>query len=292
MSQVIISILMMLLMGAMAWGQEPADHPPEQYDRKDFTEDIRISRGGQLYDNWWKTKVNIDKPSQDHPLWKLQSTNQRSGYSTWRCKECHGWDYRGKEGAYSKGSHYTGYQGVYEVTKELSVKDIEATLRGSTNSEHDFSKYLSDEDISDLALFLKKGTADMAVMLNTEGDYEEGLGFYRTNCMTECHGPEGTWLNFGNEEKPQYIGTIANKNPWEFVHKARAGQPGSRMSSGIISGWSDNDMRNLLMYAQTLPAKAPEPRLMDRIKEMLGLSKKQNSHISKEFRGFGPKRTE
>jgi hypothetical protein len=61
MIKITISIMMVLLMGSVTWGQEPVEHPPEQYDRKDFTEDTRISRGGQLYDNWWKTKLHIDK---------------------------------------------------------------------------------------------------------------------------------------------------------------------------------------------------------------------------------------
>ncbi|MDK1024073.1 MAG: hypothetical protein QGD92_07565 [Gammaproteobacteria bacterium] len=39
-----------------------------------------ITRGGRLYDNW--------------------------------CKECHAWDYRGVEGAYGSGEHYTGIKGI------------------------------------------------------------------------------------------------------------------------------------------------------------------------------------
>jgi len=38
------------------------------------------------------------------PLWATQSSNTRSGKDTWRCKECHGWDYMGVDGAYGSGS--------------------------------------------------------------------------------------------------------------------------------------------------------------------------------------------
>jgi hypothetical protein len=45
-------------------------------------------RGGLLYDDWM-TVVGVDPPSSDHPLWKTQTTNTRTGKDTWRCKECH-----------------------------------------------------------------------------------------------------------------------------------------------------------------------------------------------------------
>jgi len=284
-----ISFILALCMYSPSWGDGPVDHPPEQYDQKIFTEKMRISRGGQLYDNWWKTTDNGDKPGQNHPLWKLQNKNTRKGYSTWRCKECHGWDYRGKEGAYGKGSHYTGFDGVYEASQTLPVKELINILNGSTNKDHDFSRHLSDNDIADLALFLKKGTMDLAILLNSEGDYNAGRDFYRVNCMTECHGPEGMALNFGSEEKPQFIGSVAEKNPWEFIHKARTGQPGTRMSSGILNEWTDDDFRNLLTYSRSLPKTVPEPGWLDRIKSIIGLGKEKESSILQEHRGFGPK---
>lgn len=54
-------------------------------------------RGGKLYDKWW-TVLGVDAPTEDQPLWKTQTTNTRTGADTWRCKECHGWDYKGVEG--------------------------------------------------------------------------------------------------------------------------------------------------------------------------------------------------
>jgi mono/diheme cytochrome c family protein len=107
--------------------------------------------------------------------------------------------------------------------------------------------------------------------------------------MTECHGPEGMALNFGSEEKPQFIGSVAEKNPWEFIHKARTGQPGTRMSSGILNEWTDDDFRNLLTYSRSLPKTVPEPGWLDRIKSIIGLGKEKESSILQEHRGFGPK---
>src|SRR3990172_16524 len=51
------------------------------------------ARGGQLYDEWWGV-LGTEAPVEDQPLWVTQTTNTRSGGETWRCKECHGWDYR------------------------------------------------------------------------------------------------------------------------------------------------------------------------------------------------------
>ncbi len=292
----LIFILTVYITPSIAYSESQAnDFSPIQYERVKYNEETHISRGGQLYDNWWKTKVDTDKPKKDHPLWKTQNSNKRSGYATYRCKECHGWDYRGKDGAYGKGSHYTGFPGVYETADKMSVKELKETLKGSTNKDHDFSRYLNKDDISDLALFLKYGTIDLTELLNTDGsptrgDMDKGPMFFARNCMTECHGPKGRGINFGTREEPEFVGTIAKKNPWEFIHKVRAGQPGTRMSSGIINQWSTQDIMSLLQYSQSLPRVMPETGFFDRMLSRIGLGKKKHKeYIHKEYRGFGPK---
>jgi thiosulfate dehydrogenase len=273
---------------------EALDYSPVQYESKSFTEDMRISRGGQLYDNWWKATVNGKKPEEDQQLWKLQNSNKRSGYSTYRCKECHGWDYRGTEGAYSKGSHYTGFIGVDNASGNMSVKELESALRGSTSGDHDFSAYLDNEEIKDLALFLKYGIVDLVRFINTDGsltggDIQAGQTFFTTNCMTECHGPDGMAINFGSKDKPEFIGTLSNKNPWEFFHKVRAGQPGTRMSSGIINKWSNEEILDVLAYARTLPREKPGVGWFEGLLNAVGLGKEKESIIPESHRGFGPK---
>ncbi|MCF8052775.1 MAG: hypothetical protein K9L59_16155 [Desulfobacterales bacterium] len=106
--------------------------------------------GGQLYDDWWKTTLDTEKPKKDYHLWKEQSTNKRSGYDTYRCKECHGWDYRGKNGAYGKGSHYTGFKGVYEAAKKMSIEELENINKRGAQNNHDFTQYIGKEEIADL----------------------------------------------------------------------------------------------------------------------------------------------
>jgi thiosulfate dehydrogenase len=64
-------------------------------------------------------------------------------------------------------------------------------------------------------------------------------------------------LNFGSDDDPEYVGTIAVDNPWEFFHKVRVGQPGTSMPASLDSGWSQQDLLDLLAFAQSLPLEAP-----------------------------------
>jgi thiosulfate dehydrogenase len=266
------------------------DHSPIQYDSEFYTEDMHISRGGQLYDDWWKTTANTVKPQNNHPLWNMQNTNKRKGYSTYRCKECHGWDYKGKDGAYGKGSHVTGFIGVYGASQKKTIKELEGTLRGSTNKDHDFSNYLGKEDISDLALFLKKGLVNTDSYLDAKGnplggDLNSGAYLFNTNCTQMCHGGPGTMINFGKPDKPEYLGTVANKNPWELIHKVRAGQPGTKMMSAIINKWSQKDILDLVRYVRTLPKDLNEVSSFGG--NMMG-GRMEHHQPRTEGRGFGP----
>ena len=215
------------------------------------------SRGGRLYDNWWK-EAGVEEPSSDQPLWAFQTTNTRSGVDTWRCKECHGWDYIGADGAYGSGSHYTGFPGVYGVESK-TFDEIVAILSGSTNPGHDFSA-MGDDAIVDLATFLQLGMVDFTPLIDAEtksavdGDTAHGQELFAICAV--CHGEDGRLLNFGSEDEPEYIGTIA-LNPWEFLHKVRAGQPGTAMPASIDGDWSMKDLQDLLAFAQTLPVVAP-----------------------------------
>lgn len=216
------------------------------------------STGGRLYDKWW-TEAGVDEPGSDQPLWATQTTNTRSGADTWRCKECHGWDYRGAEGAYGSGSHFTGFPGVFDTQSE-SYETLVAILDGSANPEHDFSA-MGTEAINNLVGFLISGLVDYSPLIDAEtkaaagGDLANGETLY-AGCSA-CHGEDGRSLNFGDEDEPEYVGTIALDNPWEFLHKVRAGQPGTGMPSALDAGWSMDELLDLLAFAQTLPVESP-----------------------------------
>jgi thiosulfate dehydrogenase len=205
--------------------------------------------------------AQIATPKENSPLWAIQTTNTRTGSDTWRCKECHGWDYKGKDGAYGKGSHLTGFPGVYGAATTKTVAELTGILKGSINPNHNFSTYLNEEQISALAAFLKVGAVidetqyiDYATKKPKSADASKGKQLSENNCAA-CHGADGKMLNFGSAEKPEYVGTIALDNPWEFLHKVRFGNPGAAMPTGVEQQWSIQDMMDMLSHAQTLPVK-------------------------------------
>ena len=217
-------------------------------------------RGGLLYDKWWKP-LGLDEPESDHPLWATQSDNTRSGADTWRCKECHGWDYQGADGAYGSGSHMTGFTGVFQMAG-ADPNEVLAALQGATNSDHDFSNEMDEQALIDLALFINAELVDYGQMIGDDKaalstDAATGNDLYQETC-SECHGPEGLAVNFGKlVNDVDYVAGIANGNPWEFLHKSRFGQPGTEMPSVIDSGWSLEEQAALLAYAQTQPNESP-----------------------------------
>ena len=214
-------------------------------------------RGGVLYDHWTEV-LGVAVPEGDQPLWKMQSTNTRTGGDTWRCKECHGWDYKGVEGAYGSGSHLTGFKGLLG-SQDLSEADIVAWLDGTKNADHDFSAYFQEADYRGLAAFIKEGMSDTAAYINADmtvkgGDPAHGEELFTGVCQA-CHGEDGKMLNFGDESEPEYLGTIATDNPWEFWHKVTFGQPGGPMPAGLNAGWTAQDIVDLLSYVRTLPTE-------------------------------------
>ena len=112
-------------------------------------------------------------------------------------------------------------------------------------------------EMEKLAMFVSLGQIDMDLYVErttkkARGEARRGAPAYQTICAV-CHGFDGKVMNFGDEKNPEYIGTIAHENPWEFLHKARFGQPGIPMISLIVV--PVQDVVDILAYAQTLPEK-------------------------------------
>ena len=219
-----------------------------------------VAAGGKLYDKWWKAVPGVKEPAGDHPLWASQTTNKRKGLDTWRCKECHGWDYKGKDGAYGSGSHKTGFPGVM-ASSAKTVDQIKAVLKGAANPKHNFSSALDDAALTSLATFVKSGLVDLSTAIDAKAKKpvkaDAARGKQLAAVCGACHGPDGKKLNFGKPDDPEYVGTIAKDNPWEFLHKVRSGQPASdpAMPAGVEMGWKLQDMLDILAYSQTLPEK-------------------------------------
>ncbi|WP_432822777.1 c-type cytochrome [Trichloromonas sp.] len=211
-----------------------------------------LKLGAQLYDNW--LKMTGKTVEGNHPAYPAEA--KKSGSSTWRCKECHGWDYIGKDGRYASGSHYTGIKGLYDV-RTRSGQDLQQAI-AATGTLHDFTEYLTLEEIVSLVRFINEGLIDISVALNADGtargDAEAGKQLYAANCA-DCHGADGNAIDFkGDKDGVQGVGYLAVDNPQESLHKIRWGHPGSDMPSLIADvGLDDAAAINILSYSQTLP---------------------------------------
>jgi len=210
-----------------------------------------LKNGAQLFDNW--LKITGTNPEGSHPLYPSEA--KKSGTSTWRCKECHGWDYLGNKGRYSKGSHYTGITGVYLVRNQ-DPAIIYNSLAGE-NAQHDFSVYLSRSQTWNLVKFLREGQVAIEPAIDSQGqargDSTQGRTLYTTNCSS-CHEADGNGIDFkSDKDGVQGVGWLANDNPQESMHKIRWGHPGSDMPSMIADkNLSDQDAIDILAYSQML----------------------------------------
>jgi thiosulfate dehydrogenase len=226
---------------------------PEEYKNAD------AARGGQLYDKYWKV-TGGDSPTGEHVLYP--SFGVQTGETTWRCKECHGWDYIGKDGRYSNGSHYTGIKGLYPVDQSLWKAFI------IIKEDHGYgSSGLSDDDIWDLVKFYMEGLIDIKAILLENGTfwgsvssgkslYEGGVPGYdsggqSTNpSCSSCHGFDGTnEIVAGFDD---FVGFLSNDNPQEFQHKVRFGHPDTDMPASEAINGSLEHVADLSAYSQTL----------------------------------------
>ena len=137
----------------------------------------------------------------------------------------------------------------------LSAK-VPGWLNGSANVDHDFSAYMDEAATSMMVAFLKDGTIDMSPCINDDktvnADAGVGQALYDLGCA-RCHGDDGQAINFGDDDDPTFLSNVANDNPWEALHKAANGQPGTAMPSGLNLGWSWELLASVINYSQTLP---------------------------------------
>ncbi len=201
-----------------------------------------IARGGRLYDKWYGEN-KVEKPADNHPAY-ANKANEYGGADTWRCKECHGWDYKGKNGAYGKGTHFTGIVGIAgAVGKDPAA--IAASLRAAPHSYTE--QQLSAADVDALALFVSAAQIDMSKDLDADGkqvgDGAKGEAYFNTLCAG-CHGTDGKKI------KDAPLGAVAN-NAREMMHKVLNGQPAEAMPA--LRVLDHQVTADIVVHLQTLP---------------------------------------
>lgn len=214
------------------------------------SEEWTLAAGGRIYDNWWDA-LDRPEPTQTHPSYP--STGQSKGKSTWRCKECHGWDYKGRDGRYQSGSHATGIIGVAGAQGH----DPNGIMKLLRSPIHAYTpEMISDDELARVAAFVSRGLHDISNVVDADGkpkgNTERGRALFQTICAA-CHGFDGRLLNWGTAAEPAYIGTEASALPDEVLHKIRNSHPGAAMVN--LRALPLSDAVDVLTYAATLPTK-------------------------------------
>jgi thiosulfate dehydrogenase len=210
-----------------------------------------LAAGGRIYDTWWEA-LGRKKPTGTHPAYP--DAGKRSGETTWRCVECHGWDYKGKDGINGSGERFTGVKGI-RGAQGRPPAEIAQLLRAAPHGYT--SDMIMDDELARVAAFVSRGqhNADAWIDRKTgevKGDLRRGASLFQTTCAA-CHGFDGKFLNWGTKDEPAYVGTEANKYPAEVLHKIRNAHPGAAMIN--LRALALKDAVDVLAYARTLPVR-------------------------------------
>ena len=163
--------------------------------------------GGQMYSKFWadETGFSVNNSELDNQD-ELDIITANSDF--FRCKQCHGWDRLGQEGAYmSRGAKTTrpivstldlarisetsSAQDLYDkiamsgsmrrdLSVDLSTYDPEDSSHPG-NMMPDYSQILTEAQIWDIVKFLKKealDTTELYVLSNDGGNYPDGQPVY------------------------------------------------------------------------------------------------------------------
>lgn len=204
-----------------------------------------LVRGAKLYDKWFAV-TKAEKPAETHSAWP-DSNTKKSGNTTWRCKSCHGWDYKGTDGAYGSGSYQTGIKGI----NGMAGADPAAIIAVMNDDTHMLSGMMDDADYQDLASFVSEGQVDMSMYIDYEtkaiktGDAARGKDHFDTLCA-QCHGVNGDLP----KDMEKTLGKLMS-NPWEIMHKILNGQPAEQMPA--LRSLDPQITADLMAHLTTLP---------------------------------------
>ena len=209
-------------------------------------EESALARGGQLYDKWYMV-IGVDAPKKSHPAYPADKKYAAKPKANWRCKECHGWDGKGVDGAYASGKHSTGIKGINGMAGADPAKII-AVLKGKT---HAYAGKMEDQDFQDLALFVSKGQVDMGKFIDYAskspkgGNADQGAAYFNTICVG-CHRKDGSYPKDMEKTLGKQMG-----NPQEVMHKILNGQPDEKMPA--LRALDRQIIVDLMAHIKTLP---------------------------------------
>lgn len=212
-----------------------------------FAEDdslYSLTRGGRLYDNWIG-ELRDRAPDKSHPAYPKQAAYANEPGMNWRCSECHGWDYKGRDGVFSNGAHATGIKGI----RNYQGADLSEIISLLKNETHGYAGLMDEKDFQDLALFVSKGQVDMDFYIHRQTKEAKGhkslrQNFYKSICAT-CHGLAGNKLR-----NIPPLSDIAANSPWMSLHKMLNGHPGEQMPT--LRMLDPQILVDILAYVQSM----------------------------------------
>ncbi|MDD2918843.1 c-type cytochrome [Rhodoferax sp.] len=205
-----------------------------------------IANGGRLYDDW-QAQAGGQRQALPHPSYPAKAYYANVPAETWRCKECHGWDYKGNQGVYATGNHATGIKGI----RAMAGADPEKVMAILRSSVHMFGAVMKYRDLLDLANFVSYGQIDMDKVVDQKtglarGDAAKGSAHYRTMCAA-CHGLEGRYV------AKRAMGRVTKEDPWHSVHNMLNGHPDDTMPA--LREIDSKVINDVLAHMQTFQAK-------------------------------------
>lgn len=247
------------LTSAALCGGSDAQYAPEERLRQSYvsgapdkpSKDWELAYGGRLYDNWWVT-LRHDPPERTHPGYPPKGPLK--GAQTWRCVACHGWDYRGKDGAHATGPYRTGIRGI----DTMAGAQPDRVARLLRDPPHSYTRsMIPDAALQKLAGFVSAGQHDIRrfVDLRTgraRGNVIRGRAIYQNACAN-CHEFDGRAQISGETVELATIGAVAARNPAQAIHKMRNGQPSADMPAMRV--FDAALLSDILAYLQTLPPR-------------------------------------
>lgn len=196
------------------------------------TEQGQIAYGGQLYDYWYKITTG-DVPKGTHPSMPESGSK---GKKSWRCIECHGYDFQGAN----------GIKGVLGAAGKDPAA-ITAILKDDTHKYTD--GMFTAADFNALSLFISKGVSDLSANVKdgqvSGGDAAKGAAVFETVCSV-CHGADGKKIT----DMPP-LGQVVNQLPLRSMHRIRYSTPGAAMPA--LSLFPIEMTLDILAYTKTLP---------------------------------------
>jgi mono/diheme cytochrome c family protein len=202
-----------------------------------------IANGGRLYDDW-QVHTGGQRQALPHPSYPAKGYFANSPTETWRCKECHGWDYKGNQGRNATGIHATGIKSL----RGMSGADPEKIVNILRSSIHIFGAVMKYRDLQDLANFVSYGQVDMDTLIDprtglARGDAVKGAAHYRTMCAG-CHGLEGRYVG------KRFVGRLTREDPWHALHTILNGHPDDNMPA--LREIDRKAIGDILAHMQTL----------------------------------------